>query len=318
MILPMFFALSGFLVSSSLARVPTIRFVALRFLRIFPALAVEVFISALIIGPLLTTYTLYAYFSDEKFIVYFKNLYGNIQYLLPGVFLTNPFPEIVNGPLWTVPFELECYFVLTALALVGIFRSKLLLAVAVGLMAILVSVSVPSYNPVASPIHGRMLVIYFLFGVLYFVFRDFIKLKVSLFVVFFVLSVIFVLNKSLVYLSPFTIAYCAVWIGLLNPNGIRLPGDYSYGIYLYGCPVQQAIVYLLPRDMVHWYVLAPLSFAIVPVFAALSWHYVERPLLSLRGYVRGSSLSGTQQPSKQDDAQSAGDTPSCPQQDRLA
>jgi peptidoglycan/LPS O-acetylase OafA/YrhL len=54
-ILPSFFALSGFLVTGSFERNTIPAFFTLRALRIFPALAVEVLISALIIGPLLTT-----------------------------------------------------------------------------------------------------------------------------------------------------------------------------------------------------------------------------------------------------------------------
>src|ERR1700761_3676596 len=56
LLLPAFFALSGFLVAGSLERSRTIpMFLGLRALRILPALAVESLISALIIGPLLTT-----------------------------------------------------------------------------------------------------------------------------------------------------------------------------------------------------------------------------------------------------------------------
>jgi peptidoglycan/LPS O-acetylase OafA/YrhL len=61
-IVPAFFALSGFLVASSLERNKIPQFVTLRIMRIFPALVVEVFISALVIGPLLTTFTWRMYF----------------------------------------------------------------------------------------------------------------------------------------------------------------------------------------------------------------------------------------------------------------
>jgi peptidoglycan/LPS O-acetylase OafA/YrhL len=50
LVLPMFFALSGFLVAGSLDRSNTlIMFLGLRAFRIVPALAVEVFLSALIL-----------------------------------------------------------------------------------------------------------------------------------------------------------------------------------------------------------------------------------------------------------------------------
>jgi Acyltransferase family len=55
-LLPMFFALSGFLVAGSLERSNTlVTFLGLRVFRIMPALTVEVLLSALVLGPMLTT-----------------------------------------------------------------------------------------------------------------------------------------------------------------------------------------------------------------------------------------------------------------------
>src|SRR5579872_720444 len=91
-ILPMFFSLSGFLVAGSLERSKTfLTFLGLRVFRIMPALAVEVLLSALILGPLLTTLSLGAYVRDSEFHAYFLNIVGDIHYLLPGVFTSNPF-----------------------------------------------------------------------------------------------------------------------------------------------------------------------------------------------------------------------------------
>ena len=98
-ILPMFFSLSGFLVAGSLERSRTLlTFLGLRVFRIVPALAVEVLLSALILGPLLTTMPLQSYFSDREFQSYFLNIFGDIHYSLPGVFQSNPF-ALVNGQL---------------------------------------------------------------------------------------------------------------------------------------------------------------------------------------------------------------------------
>ena len=125
---PMFFALSGFLVAGSLERSKTLGvFLGLRALRIAPALVCEVLLSALILGPALTLLPLHDYFSDPQFYQYFLNIFGDIHYQLPGLFLSNPLPQTVNGQLWTVPFELGCYIFLTALAILGVFRNRKLL-----------------------------------------------------------------------------------------------------------------------------------------------------------------------------------------------
>jgi hypothetical protein len=63
LLLPMFFSLSGFLVAGSMERTRTLEgFATLRVLRIAPALAVEVLLSAILLGATLTTLPLSDYF----------------------------------------------------------------------------------------------------------------------------------------------------------------------------------------------------------------------------------------------------------------
>ena len=63
-LVPMFFALSGFLIAGSAQRLSLKNFLLNRGLRIVPALAVDIVVCALIIGPLLTPVALSAYFSS--------------------------------------------------------------------------------------------------------------------------------------------------------------------------------------------------------------------------------------------------------------
>lgn len=80
-LLPMFFALSGFLVAGSLERAPNlVVFLGLRVFRIFPALIVDTAVSALLIGTLFTQLPLPEYFSDVRFNEYFLNILGWIHY----------------------------------------------------------------------------------------------------------------------------------------------------------------------------------------------------------------------------------------------
>jgi peptidoglycan/LPS O-acetylase OafA/YrhL len=57
-------------------------------------------------------------------------------------------------------------------------------------------------------------------------------------------------------------------------------GDYSYGIYLYGFPVQQVVFALVPGygPGLNFLLAAPL----IVGMAAISWHGVEAPILRLR------------------------------------
>jgi peptidoglycan/LPS O-acetylase OafA/YrhL len=115
-ILPMFFALSGFLVTASAMRLTLPNFLVHRGARILPALITEITLSALLLGPLLTIYPLSQYFSDTRFFKYFLNIFGVIQYELPGLFIERQvarYQGIVNRSLWTIPHEIFCYFVIS-------------------------------------------------------------------------------------------------------------------------------------------------------------------------------------------------------------
>ena len=66
----------------------------------------------------------------------------------------------------------------------------------------------------------------------------------------------------------------------------RLPffhrGDYSYGIYLYGWPVMQAMRGWLPNAGATPLGLWLISVVPITLFAAFSWHTIEKPILRLR------------------------------------
>jgi peptidoglycan/LPS O-acetylase OafA/YrhL len=128
-VLPMFFGLSGFLVAGSALRTrSTSVFMTFRILRIVPALSTEITLSALILGPLLTTATLYDYFTNKRFFAYFGNVIGRLRLELWGVFEHNPVPRVVNGNLWTLKPEFYCYALMLVLMLTGIVYRRGLLS----------------------------------------------------------------------------------------------------------------------------------------------------------------------------------------------
>jgi peptidoglycan/LPS O-acetylase OafA/YrhL len=57
-------------------------------------------------------------------------------------------------------------------------------------------------------------------------------------------------------------------------RGLARLGDYSYGVYIYAFPVQQAVLYLWPTLPTRAYVLVAL--ALTFACAAASWHLIER------------------------------------------
>ena len=64
-------------------------------------------------------------------------------------------------------------------------------------------------------------------------------------------------------------------------------GDLSYGIYIYGWPVEQGVVWLLGGRAAWWQVFL-LALPAAAALAFLSWHLVERPALRLKPAARRS------------------------------
>ena len=75
--------------------------------------------------------------------------------------------------------------------------------------------------------------------------------------------------------------YLTIYLGLLDPRRISLvaKGDYSYGLFLYGFPIQQATLAALGEPGRHWSVNLAIAFPIDFAVAAFSWWCVERPFL---------------------------------------
>ena len=121
-----FFFISGLLVTNSLlTRRSVSHYLCGRFFRIWPALIVVVLVTALGLGPWLSSLSAKEYFSRFAVPRYIAgNLLMSVQGGLPGVFAGNPLPSLVNGVLWTLPFEVGAYLALLFFAAVGLLREE--------------------------------------------------------------------------------------------------------------------------------------------------------------------------------------------------
>jgi len=285
-ILPSFFCLSGFLVSGSLLRVQKITtFLSLRAIRIFPALIVEVLLSALLIGPIFTRGTLINYLSSPLFRSYFLNIIGDIHYILPGVFINNPMPT-VNAQLWTIPYELYCYATIVFLWVSGFLKNRTL--VIISTIGLIIFVYVNLYIRGTIPNHfdrppGKSLIISFLMGVIIFIFRERIRFNIFLFALSTILYIYLMFIPQTQYVAPIPIAYMTVYIGMTNPKNISAlySGDYSYEIYLYGYPIQQVISDILPQFR-YWAIHFLLSLSVTILISIFSWQFIESKIIMRR------------------------------------
>ena len=71
-------------------------------------------------------------------------------------------------------------------------------------------------------------------------------------------------------------------------------GDYSYGIYLYGWPVQQSLHTAFPQASAETLIVPAIAGALA--FAAASWFLVEKPFLALKARSLGRRTLRTIEP----------------------
>lgn len=290
LVLPMFFALSGFLVAGSMYRNPNLKtFLSLRAIRIYPALVVEVVLVALVLGPLVTENTLKEYFIDRRFGIYMLNMFGVVHFKLPGVFLHNPLPEVINSQLWTVPFELECYLVAAAVFVVGFFRDRfrvlpIFTIITIGIAALNIYQGVTAAH--IGGWSGRVLVLCFVAGLVLHAFKGRIPLRGDAATVALLASAILpLMDDKMTYAVPILVAYGTVYLGLLNPprSAVINSGDYSYGVYLYSNPIEQTVEFLLPGTT--WVGNVAIALPITILFALFSWWCVELPFQKVKRLV---------------------------------
>jgi peptidoglycan/LPS O-acetylase OafA/YrhL len=291
--LPAFFSLSGFLVTGSALRLRgVVPFMTARLLRLVPALLVEVTLSALVLGAAFTTLPLRSYFTDPQFFRYFGNIVGVITFQLPGVFAGNS-SSIVNGNLWTLPSELDCYLITAALMLSGLAYNRAILTVIVGgaTVALIVANTLYGFGASESSAHGaatflasHVLTYYFFVGMMFFHWKEYILSGWTAFAVAAVASYALLSFSHTVYLAPIFVTYATIFLGMRGLPEIEWlkTRDYSYGIYLYGFPITQAILAMVPALRGYGYLLFSIGAACTMTFAAMSWHVIERRALALK------------------------------------
>lgn len=232
-----FFAISGYLVTGSWRADPDFgRFLAKRFLRIVPALAAAI--------PL-TTVAVWA-MGFEGF---------------PG----NRFSTL-NGSLWTIPIEVQCYVVLALLMLVTtphVGPAVFAMVTIIGLLTMDIS-------------YLTMFALAFSVGSLL---REYPRLMRWGWVpCAFGLAIY---PKIPPIALALILAPAAVWIGTRSWPVMRSAGAYgdiSYGVYIYAFPVQQSVIYFMGKET-PYAVLLLVSLSVILPLAWTSWHYVERPAI---------------------------------------
>jgi len=280
-----FFTISGFLVSASCEATGSARrFLAKRGLRIYPGLACCVVVSAFVLGPVVTSLPLAQYFGDHgpyKYVLYNLMMYINWN-SLPGVSFTSfAAGSVIDGPLWSLPSEVLMYLMLAALGAMGLLRLPVIaVLLAVGLMGIALDTAASEIYLLGSAL---WLLPFFAAGMALY------KLRARAFDGRLALVALASAAASIplglfILLFPIFGSYLVLYAALER----RWPvvpaarfGDLSYGLYIYGWPVEQLVTRLLGGAAPWWQVFA-LSLPAAAAVAFLSWHLIEAPALRLK------------------------------------
>ena len=294
-----FFAISGFLVTQSFEQTANpLHFLAKRALRIFPGLFVATLVSAFVLGPLVTTLPLGAYLSRPEPYEYVvgNTLLDQTVHQLPDVsFVQNPVGREINGSLWTLRLEFTMYAMVLGL---GLLR-RLTLHVAVLLIAF--GIACLHFNMLDELekwgwffqllSDWGWLVGFFAAGIALYRLRFTRILDGRIALAALTGLVLSVPLREFIPLFPVFGCYLALWLAL-NPRLPAIPaarfGDLSYGLYIYGWPVEEVVMWLSGSRAAWWQVfLIALPAAVAIAF--LSWHLVERPMLRLKPRARAAA-----------------------------
>src|SRR6204780_4085177 len=244
-----FFAISGFLVTQSWEHTASPpRFLAKRCLRIFPGLFVALVLSAFVLSPLVTTLPLAEYFRrPEPYLYVIHNMELSVEtHELPGVmFVDNPVGLEVNGSLWTLRYEFMMY----------------LMVLGWGWMRSFFASGMALYKLRDTRIFDDRVALLALLG---------LAASIPL--------------RQFILLFPLFGCYLALYLAL-HPRLPRLKaaryGDLSYGLYIYGWPSEQLVIWLQGGHAPWWRVFFP-ALVLASCLAFLSWHLVEAPALRLK------------------------------------
>lgn len=302
-----FFVISGFLVSASWARRPQISpFLLKRALRIYPGFLLASFFCAFVAGPWGAD-SLPLYWRNFRFARFFLYLP-----LLPAdavgpdtahVFVRLPYPYVIDGSFWTLRYEFGMYLLVAIFGLSGIFRRRVWLLALFGLLYALFAASQVTstfHLPnralplVGSPGEWMRFAVFFGSGMMFYCYRDRVSFSPVLLgicggVLLLTGTYPALFNAALPPCGSYLLFYAAFQPRLRLQN-FACFGDFSYGMYLFAFPIQQLLVQHFGSA------LTPLrlflaAFPLTLLCAAVSWHLVEAPSLTLKKGSRASEAA---------------------------
>ena len=297
-----FFVLSGFLITMSFVNSRSVLdYLRRRVFRIYPGYLMAAVVSLVFFAPLAMLFSrdYWHWVEPGTFLIRLPFLR---TFWISDTFIHNHWPY-VNSPIWTIQHEFVCYLLIAVLGTVGILRHRGLLVALFVPIYVFNLIQLPwklyIYNWQELPVGGApdyypRFWTYYLAGALAFLYRD--RIRFNLLGVVVSVAAILVtaaMGRGLDAVMPFAFTY--ILLSLAFFQRIRLQhwakyGDVSYGLYLYGWPVQQSLIFLC-KSWINPALLFAMALPSGLVFAVASWYLVERHFLRFKS--RPMRVSGS-------------------------
>jgi peptidoglycan/LPS O-acetylase OafA/YrhL len=218
------------------------------------------------------------------------------QTKIPGMFPDNQLPGYINGSLWSLRHEVRLYALVGLLGCLGLLnrRTAVVLLVITWALNFELTRRFGSIHALAAPRTSA----HFLMGVVFYYWNPALRARYALSAVG--VGALGLTTGWYPLVAPLCMTYVLFWLAAVLPLRSFGKRDYSYGIYIYSFPVQQSLaaVDLAAHGFAAYFAA---SFGLTLLFAAASWHLVERPALRWRrlpgsaGRSRESSASAPRQ-----------------------
>lgn len=281
-----FFALSGFLIAGSRMRSDFRPYLARRARRIFPGFWGVLLMTGFVFAPIGAVIGGGGWDPAQSLSYVVDNATLVMTHPTIGATLSGaPNPGMWNGSLWTLMYEFAAYLLCGAALGIGWVRRHL--AVSAAAVVIVLPVIAVAVGELSGPAHmltsALRLFPFFAAGVLAHALRDRLRTTtpVAALAVAAVISLAVASEQLLNALGPIPVAYALLHIGATWKTSIAAKEDHSYGLYVYGWPVQQLLGMAGLGALVPAPVFAVVSFACVLPLAIASWRLVERPAMRL-------------------------------------
>ena len=286
-----FFILSGYMIAASLARSSDMLSYSLsRFLRIFPGLIFTVLILWLVVGPLFSELSFAEYWSHEQTWAFPFMVLSQADPMagLPDVFNASPVGEAMDGPLWTIRYELLAYLGVGILAAMGLFQRARMVII----WAVLVSIGsvfyqIFGYTGIGDDTIGSLarFAPAFLIGSAFYAGRDHLHLSPG----YVGLALLAAFSSQGNALGPVMTQIAIAWL-FLSLGYLDIPGkigervrnieDVSFGIYIMHWPIGMMAFSLFPESS-----STALFAMMLPTAIAAGWVqrvYIEKPTLKMK------------------------------------